>query len=92
MGQLTSCQFGGQRHCGSGYNDFILSRHFTRPRDKRIIWLYGQECIKVGYVFAKFGDHRHSDSGDIMILISHIISQDHLIKGPYDFTGWIPSR
>ena len=69
-----------------------MSRHLTRPRDKRIIWLYGQERIKVDYVPAKFGDHRHSDSGDIMVLICHIISQDHLIKGSWDFTGWSPSR
>ena len=70
----------------------LLSRHLTRTRDKRIIWLYGQERIKVGYVPAKFGDHRPSDSGDIMILTCHIISQDHVIKGLYAFTDWSPSR
>ena len=34
---------------------------------------------------ATFGGQRHCDSGDIMILVCHVISQDHVIKGSYDF-------
>ena len=41
---------------------------------------------------AKFGDHRHCDSGDIMILVCHMILQDHVIKWSFEFTGRIPSR
>ena len=41
---------------------------------------------------AKFGGHRHYVSGDIMILGSHVISQDHRIKGSCDFMGRGPSR
>ena len=27
---------------------------------------------------AKFGDHRHYGSGDIMVLVCHVILQDHV--------------
>ena len=30
---------------------------------------------------AKFGSHRHCGSGDLLILVCHVISQDHAIKG-----------
>ena len=33
----------------------------------------------------KFGGHRHCGSGDMMILICQVISQDLVIKGTYDF-------
>ena len=36
---------------------------------------------------AKFGGYRHCCSGDIIILVCHVISQDHLIKGLCDFIG-----
>ena len=36
--------------------------------------LYRQESFKVGFHPAKFGGHRHSDSGDIMLLVCHVIS------------------
>ena len=29
---------------------------------------------------AKFGGHRHCGSGDIMVLVCQVISQDHMIK------------
>ena len=38
-------------------------------------------AIKVGYHLAKFGGHRHSYGGDIVVLVSHVISQDHVING-----------
>ena len=41
---------------------------------------YGQQPIKVGYYPAKFGGHRHNDSGDIVVLVCHVISQDNVIK------------
>ena len=36
--------------------------------------------IKIIYHPTKFGDHRHSGSGDIMVLACNVISQDHVIK------------
>ena len=36
---------------------------------------------------AKIVDHKHCGSGDIIVLVSHVILQDHLIKAPCDFMG-----
>ena len=41
---------------------------------------YGQQPIKVGYHPAKFGGHRHTDSGDTVVLVCQVISQDNVIK------------
>ena len=41
--------------------------------------------------YAKFCGHSYSGSGVIMILVCHVISQDHVIKGPCDFMGGRPS-
>ena len=41
---------------------------------------------------AKFGGHRHCGSGDIMVLVCHVISQHHVIKRSYDFMGRNPSK
>ena len=35
----------------------------------------------VYYHSTKFGGHRHCSSEDIKVLVCHVISQDHLIKG-----------
>ena len=50
------------------------------------MWFYGQQTIKVSYHPAKFGGHRYYGSGD-MILICHIFSQYHVIKGWCDLVG-----
>ena len=44
--------------------------------------------MKLDYHNVKFGGHRYSDNGDIVVLVCQIISQDHVI----DFTGRRPSR
>ena len=41
--------------------------------------------VKVSYHAAKFGGHRHSGSGDIMVLVCPMISHDHVIRGSCDF-------
>ena len=46
-----------------------------------------QELIKVSYHLAIFGDHGHSGSEDIMILVDHVIPQDHMIQKSRDFIG-----
>ena len=33
----------------------------------------------------KFGGHRHYGSGQVMVLVSFMILQDHLIKELHDF-------
>ena len=39
-----------------------------------------------------FGVHRNCSIGDIMVLVCHIISQNHLIKVSFDFMRRSPSR
>ena len=48
--------------------------------------------MKVSYHPANFGGHRQCGSGDIMVLVCHVISQDHLINGSYDFVGRSTSK
>ena len=50
------------------------------------------EPVKVSQHPAKFGDHRHSGSGDIMVLICHVISQGHVMNWSYELKGRNPSR
>ena len=40
----------------------------------------------------KFVGHRHCDSGDIMVLVSHVISQDHVTKWLCDVIGMSQTR
>ena len=35
----------------------------------------------MGYRPVKFGCQKHSVSGNIVILVCHVISEDHVIKG-----------
>ena len=46
---------------------------------------------KASYHLVKFVEGSHSGSKVIMILVCHLISLDHVIKGSYDFIGWSPS-
>ena len=50
-------------------------------RDTKFIWLYREEPVNVNYHPTNFGGHRYCGSRDIMILVCHMISQDHVIKG-----------
>ena len=51
-----------------------------------------QVPIKVSYYPAKFGGHRHSDSGDIVVFVFHVILQDLVIKESCDFICRSSSR
>ena len=46
----------------------------------------------VTYHPAKFGGHKHGGCVDIMIWVCQVMSQDHVIKGSYDFVDMSPSR
>ena len=45
----------------------------------------------MSYHSAKFGGHRHSCSGEKMVLVCHVILKDHGIKGSCDFMSGSPS-
>ena len=56
------------------------------------MWLYEWEPHKVSQYPGKFSGHRHCDSGDIMALVCHMTSQDHVIEVSSDFMGRSPGR
>ena len=39
------------------------------------------------YYSTRFAGHKHFGSGDIMVLVCQVASQDHMIKRSYDFMG-----
>ena len=49
-----------------------------------------QESVRVSYYLAKFGGHRYSGSGD-MVLVCHVISKNHVPKGSRNFMDGSPS-
>ena len=63
-----------------------------RPGDQRIMLLYMLEPFKVSHHPAKFGCHRHSGSGDIMVFVCHVTLQEHAIRALDDFVVRSPSR
>ena len=50
------------------------------------------ELIKVSQHPAKFGGHRHCGSGDKLLLVCLVISEDHVIKELCDYIGRSLSR
>ena len=40
----------------------------------------------------EFDGHKHYGSGGIMVLVCHVVSEDHMIKGSFDFIGRSPVR
>ena len=51
------------------------------------MWLHGKEPLKVSPYPTKIGDYRHCGSENILILVYHVILQDHEINGSFDFMG-----
>ena len=50
------------------------------------------EPLKLSYHSAKFYSHRDCGSGDLMVLVCHMISLNHGIKESCDFMGRSSSR
>ena len=48
---------------------------FARPPDERVMWFYAWEPL-IGDCPARFIDYVHYGSGNIMVLVCHVISQD----------------
>ena len=47
--------------------------------------LHGWEFLEVSHQPAKFGGDMHFGGEDIMVLVSLVILEDHVIKGSCDF-------
>ena len=48
--------------------------------DQRVVSLYGQKPPNVSHHPNKVCGFRHCGSGDIMVLVGHVILEDHVIK------------
>ena len=62
------------------------------PRGERVDKHNGMEFLKTSHHSAKFCGQRHCGSGDMMILVCQVMSQDHITKGTRDLMGRKPSR
>ena len=69
------------------YNGFKLSCDIARPPDSRAMGLFKYESLKVSYHPTKFGGNKHCGSGNAILLICHVISEDHVIKGTSNLTA-----
>ena len=49
------------------------------------MWLYYWEPLKVIQHPTKYGHHSHFGSGDLIVLVCHLILEDHVIKDSCDF-------
>ena len=65
-----------------------MSHNLTKPRDQSVMWLYRQVPINEGFHPAKLGNHKHSNSEDIVVLFCPVIPQGHLFKDLWDLMGW----
>ena len=77
----------------NGLTFFIVSHHVLKFSG---LWPCGSNNTEANIFYinlqvqpAEFGGHRHCYSGDIMILVCHVI---HVIKGSCDVMGRSPSR
>lgn len=53
-----------------------------------LIWRYDWEFLLASDYTAKFGGKKHCGAGDTMVLVSHVILQDHKISKD----GWEPPQ
>ena len=60
----------------------------TRPRDQRVMWLYGRKLLIVCNHPARFGGHIYCGGGGKMFLLYHVTSRDHVFKGLCDLMDW----
>ena len=52
----------------------------------------GRKLKKVSYDLAKFCNHRHCGSGNIVVLVCHLILKDHVAKELSNSTDGSQSR
>ena len=59
----------------------MLQDHVTKGWSNFFVW----KLLKVSHHPTTFDYPRHYSMGDIMVLVCHVTSQDHVIKISYDF-------
>ena len=55
-----------------------------------VMQIYRQELLAICHPPDKFCDHKYYDNGDLMFLICHVTSSEHMFKVLYEFTGGSP--
>ena len=58
-----------------------MSCDLTKPLDSGIKSLYEWKLFMVKHHLTKFVGHKYFNSRDVMVLVSHLTKQDHVIKG-----------
>ena len=72
-------------------NGFSFSSDLARPHDQRVtLWVEASHSKLP--TCKTWWPYQHCDSGNIMTLGSHVISQDDVMKWSCDFMGTSPSR
>ena len=77
-------------HCSWRYNGFSLSHDLAVTVDL-IMWHHGWESIIISRHLTKFSIHRNCSSEDIIVLLCHMIFQDHVTKDLCYFMDRCPS-
>ena len=54
--------------------------------------IYGWKLLVVCHQPDKSYDHKHCDSEELMFLIGHVTSRQHMLKRLYEFMGGNPSH
>lgn len=81
-------KFTGHKSCNSGninFSNYHVISHWSRYQ--MIMWLEGWKPRAENQHHVLFGVHGFSGDGDIMYLICHASSHDHLIKGSCRLMG-----
>ena len=52
--------------------------------------IYRQELLAIRHPPDKSCDHKYYDNGDLMFLICHVTSSEHMFKVLYEFIGGSP--
>ena len=64
-----------------------LSHNLERPCDQKFVWIYGKKLLIICNQYTRFNGYKHCGSGDIMFLVYHVASCDHVFKGLCHFVG-----
>ena len=82
-------KFSCLRHCGPG-DKMGLIFHANFPsgqREKTVVCLYGLKLLMVSHHSFKISSQRYCSSGNVSVLVCHVILQNHLIQSLCEFMG-----
>ena len=77
-------KFSGRKSCENRdihFSNCCVASRWSHDQSAMYLWVW--EPLTLSYHHTKFGIDRHCISGDIIGLVCHVISEDHVIKGLY---------